>query len=74
MANLIDACKEKAKIEIWNAADIGVQTRDVGLEGSLTNVAKTFAPKFQREGEILKGDTLVVVKELVAKLKENMLI
>jgi electron transfer flavoprotein beta subunit len=51
-----------------------VQTRDVGLEGSLTNVAKTFAPKFQREGEILKGDTLVVVKELVAKLKENMLI
>ncbi len=74
VAYLIDACKEKAKINIWNAADIGVQTRDVGLEGSLTNVAKTFAPKFQREGEILKGDTPVVVKELVAKLKENTLI
>jgi electron transfer flavoprotein alpha/beta subunit len=74
VGRLIDACMEKADLILWNAADIGVQTRDVGLEGSLTNVTKTFAPKFQREGEILKGDTAVVVKELVTKLKENMLI
>ncbi len=74
VANLIEACGEKAKIAVWNAADIGVQTRDVGLEGSLTHVIKTFAPKFERQGEMLKGDTEAVVKELVGKLKENMLL
>jgi len=74
VARLIDACGEKAKIRIWNAADIGVQTRDVGLEGSLTHVIKTFAPKFQRQGEMLQGDTISVVVELVGKLRENMLI
>ena len=74
VARLIDACDEKAKIRIWNAADIGVQTREVGLEGSLTHVIKTFAPKFKRQGEMLRGDTETVVGELVGKLKQNMLI
>jgi electron transfer flavoprotein beta subunit len=74
VARLIDACGEKAKIRVWNAADIGVQTRDVGLEGSLTHVIKTFAPKFKRQGEMLRGDTETVVGELVGKLKQNMLI
>jgi electron transfer flavoprotein beta subunit len=71
---LIDACKENAHIGIWNAADLGIQTRDVGLEGSLTNVIKTFAPKFQRQGEILEGDARAAVKSLVGKLREKRLI
>lgn len=71
---LIDACKEKTPIEVWNAADIGVQTSEVGLEGSLTHVIKTFAPKFQREGEMLEGDTKESVRTLVGKLKENRLV
>lgn len=74
VGRLIDACKEKAPIEVWNAADIGVQTSEVGLEGSLTHVIKTFAPKLQREGEMLEGDTKERVKILVGKLKENRLI
>ena len=48
VGGLIAACQEKAPITLWNAADIGVQTRDVGLEGSLTHVIKTFSPKFKR--------------------------
>ena len=71
---LIDACKENAHIETWNSADLGIQTRDVGLEGSLTNVIKTFAPKFQRQGEILEGDARATVKSLVGKLREKRLI
>ncbi|RJR36047.1 MAG: electron transfer flavoprotein subunit beta, partial [Desulfobacteraceae bacterium] len=59
---------------IWNSADIGIQTRDVGLEGSLTNVIKTFAPKFQREGEVLEGDAKTSAKTLVGKLREKKLI
>jgi electron transfer flavoprotein beta subunit len=71
---LIDACKENARIRVWNAADIGAQTRDVGLEGSLTNVIKTFAPKFQRQGQILQGDLNTAVRDLVGKLKESRLV
>lgn len=74
MARLIDACGEKASIRVWDAADIGAQTRDVGLEGSLTHVIKTFAPKSQRQGEILDGDTKSATKDLIAKLRENRLI
>ena len=71
---LIDACRENARVRVWNAADIGAQTREMGLDGSLTNVIKTFAPKFQRQGEILQGDAKTAVNTLVGKLRENRLI
>lgn len=71
MGGLIDACAEKAPIRIWNAADIGVQTCEVGLEGSLTHVIRTFAPKFRRQGEILEGSTKEVVQSLIQKLRDS---
>jgi electron transfer flavoprotein beta subunit len=71
MARLIDACREKSPITVWNAADIGVKTSQVGLEGSLTHVIKTFAPKIKRQGEILEGDTRTVVQNLIEKLKKS---
>ncbi len=74
VSGLIHACEEKSPIEVWNAADIGVQVSDIGLEGSLTHVIKTFAPKFQRQGEMLEGDAREVVQGLLGKLKENNLI
>jgi len=74
VGRLIDACKEKSPIKAWNASDIGVQARDVGLEGSFTQVIKTFAPKFKRQGEMLEGDAKKVAGTLVEKLKENKLI
>jgi electron transfer flavoprotein beta subunit len=74
VSRLIDACKEKAPIKVWNAADIGVQTRDVGLEGSLTHVMKTFAPKLQRQTEMIQGDAKAAVKTLAGKMKEKKLL
>jgi len=74
MAGLLKACRAKAPIEVWNAADIGVTTAEVGLEGSLTHVIKTFAPKFERRGEILNGKTADMVQTLVEQLKEQRLI
>lgn len=71
MGRLVKACQDKAPIRIWNAADIGVQAHEVGLEGSLTHVIKTFAPKFKREGEILTGDTESVVHDLIKRLKAS---
>ena len=74
ISRLIDACTEKAPIKVWNAADIGVQTRDVGLEGSLTHVINTFAPKFKRKGEMLEGDVPTMVDQLVRNLRDQKLI
>lgn len=74
VGRLLDACREKARIKVWNAADIGVQTSDVGLSGSLTHVIKTFAPKFKRQGEMLEGDVKTVVNGLLERMKENRLI
>jgi electron transfer flavoprotein beta subunit len=71
---LIDSCREKARIKVWNAADIGVKTSEVGLDGSLTHVMKTFAPKSKRQGEMLEGDTRTVVRDLLRKLKDNKLV
>ena len=74
VSGLIDACKEKARIKVWNAADIGAQVSELGLEGSLTHVVKTFAPKFKRQGEMLEGNVKEVVGDLIGKLKENRLV
>jgi electron transfer flavoprotein beta subunit len=74
VANLLQACSEKAPIEIWNAADIGCKTAEVGLSGSLTQVIKTFSPKTRREGEILAGEIPEAVTALVARLKQHHLV
>ncbi len=71
VGRLLTACRERAPIKIWNAADIGVQTDEVGLDGSLTHVIKTFAPKFKREGEVLTGDVETVVHDLIKRLRAS---
>ncbi len=73
-SGLLLACREKAPIRVWNAADIGVTTAEVGLDGSLTHVVKTFAPKFERQSELLEGDTSQVAQNLIERFKENKLI
>jgi len=74
VSKLLLACRERAPIKVWNAADIGVTTAEIGLDGSLTHVIKTFAPKFERQGEFLEGSTSEVVHNLIARFKENKLI
>jgi electron transfer flavoprotein beta subunit len=71
VGKMVMACSERAPIEIWNAADIGVKTRDVGLEGSLTHVIKTFVPKSRRKIEMLEGGKEEVVQQLIEKLGKS---
>jgi len=71
---LINACEQKARIKIWDAADLGVKVQDIGLSGSLTRVIKTFAPKTKREGEILKGSKEEVVNQLLDRMHGKHLI
>ncbi len=74
VSKLLLACREKAPIQVWNAADIGVTTAEVGMNGSLTQVIRTFAPKFERQGEFLEGSAFDVVRNLVERFKQNKLI
>jgi electron transfer flavoprotein alpha/beta subunit len=74
VSKLLLACREKAPIQVWNAADIRVTTAEIGLDGSLTQVMRTFAPKFERQGEFLEGSTLDAVQHLIARFKENRLV
>lgn len=71
MERLITSCTDKANILVWNAADIGVNTCEVGLEGSNTHVIKTFTPNFKRQNEILEGSKEGVVTQLFARLKKS---
>ncbi len=71
MGSLIHACTPKAPITVWNAADIGVTTDQVGLEGSLTHVIKTFAPDFKRRNERLEGTSTEIVTQLIQRLKAS---
>jgi len=74
MGLLINACEQKARIKIWDAADLGVKVQDIGLSGSLTRVIKTFPPKTKREGEILKGSKEEVVNQLLDRMHGKHLI
>jgi electron transfer flavoprotein beta subunit len=71
LGRMIDACKPKARINVLNAADIGVMTSQVGLEGSLTHVVKTFSPDFKRQGEILSGPKEEAVSALLKKISQS---
>ncbi len=74
VGNLLDACSGNIPIQCWNAADLGLQANQVGLEGSLTQVMKTFSPKSGRDGELFSGDTKTAVAGLVEKLRSHQLV
>ncbi len=59
-----------AKINKWTADDIGADPARIGLDGSPTRVVKIFTPPPRKGGEILKGDTADVSRELVELLKD----
>jgi electron transfer flavoprotein beta subunit len=71
IGRMIDACKEKARIKVLNAADIGVTTAQIGLDGSLTHVVKTFSPDFRRQGKILDGTNAEAVSELLKNISKS---
>jgi electron transfer flavoprotein beta subunit len=59
---------KSAKITVWTAADIGVETDKAGITGSPTRVVKIFFPKRERKSEIFQG----TVEEQIEKLAERL--
>jgi electron transfer flavoprotein beta subunit len=61
---------KSAKITQWTAADISAEPKSIGLDGSPTRVVKIFTPPPRKGGEILKGETADVAKEVAELLKD----
>jgi len=61
---------KSAKPAKWNADDIGAEPALLGLDGSPTRVVKIFTPAPRKGGEMLKGDTADVSRELAELLKD----
>ena len=62
---------KSAKIIVWTAKDIGVEAKDVGLNGSRTTVVKIFTPPHRTGGQKLTGETPEIVEKLVGLLKSE---
>ena len=62
---------KSAKITAWTAKDIGVDPKDVGLNGSRTKVVRIFTPPHRAGGEKITGETPEIVEKLVGLLKSE---
>jgi electron transfer flavoprotein beta subunit len=65
---------KKAEVKMMNAAQIEGDPKNLGLNGSPTNVVRIFTPPHKGGGEILSGEAGEIVDNLLAKLKERKLI
>ena len=61
----------RCDVTTWNAEDIGTSPKMIGLNGSPTQVARTFAPEAKGVGQILRGEPEVVVRNLVRMLRDK---
>jgi electron transfer flavoprotein beta subunit len=59
---------------VWKAADIAADEKNIGLNGSPTNVVKIFTPPVRSGGVILQGDINEAVEKVVNGLKEQQII
>jgi len=60
----------RADIPTWTVADIDVDPKKVGFDGSPTWVMRVFTPEQRGGGEILQGEVPEVVAQLADKLLE----
>ena len=70
---IYDAYREK-EVMVWGVSDIEVDISQIGLDGSPTQVKKSFTPSSKKSGEMLSGSTKDMVEKLVVKLKERQII
>jgi electron transfer flavoprotein beta subunit len=65
---------KKAEIKTLKAADINADEKNIGLNGSPTQVVRIFTPPPKGEGEILSGEPNEIVDKLIGKIKERKII
>ncbi len=65
---------KKAEIKTLTAAELNADEKNLGLNGSPTQVVKIFTPPPKGGGEILQGEPADIVSSLVSKIKERKII
>ena len=65
---------KKAEVKTLKAADIEADEKNLGLNGSPTQVVKIFTPPPKGGGEILNGEANENVDKVLSKLKERKII
>ncbi|HYF83322.1 MAG TPA: electron transfer flavoprotein subunit beta/FixA family protein [Clostridia bacterium] len=70
---IFEAYREKT-VENWTAKDIEIDPEIIGLNGSPTNVRKTFTPEPKGKGTMLPGCDKDTVCDLFGRLKEKYII
>ncbi len=61
---------KKAEITKWTAADIKADEKNIGLDGSPTQVVRIFTPPPRKGGQILTGEPEEIADKLKRLLKE----
>jgi len=57
-------------ITLWGNNDLGIEAKDVGLDGSPTQVVKIFTPPPREKGVMLEGEAGEVASKLADELKK----
>ncbi len=65
---------KKAEIKTLKAVDLEADEKNIGLNGSPTQVIKIFTPPPKSGGEILNGDPAENVEKLISKIRERKII
>lgn len=65
---------KKADVPLWNVEKLGGDTGRFGLNGSPTQVVRTFTPEPRKGGEILQGEVEEQVSALIGRLKETKIV
>jgi len=60
----------RTEIPVWTSADIAIDPKSAGLDGSPTQVRRIFTPQRRGQGEIIQGDSKEAVNLLVDKLRQ----
>jgi electron transfer flavoprotein beta subunit len=67
---IVEAYRER-EVRWWSAQDVEADPSKIGLQGSPTQVKRTFVPVVQRAGEIIEGEPEEAVRTLLKRLRER---
>ncbi len=65
---------KKAEVKTLKAAELNADAKNLGLDGSPTQVVKIFTPPPKGGGEKLEGEPQEIIDKLVSKIKERKII
>ncbi len=65
---------KKAEVKTLKAAELNADAKNLGLDGSPTQVVKIFTPPPKGGGEKLEGEPQEIIDKLVGKIKERKII